>query len=86
MQKEYYINASELGDYVYCKRGWWLRCNGIMTGSNNDMIRGTNAHIRLSQALDLNRKKTNIAWIIIILAIGLLMLLLSIFLMTNMRQ
>jgi CRISPR/Cas system-associated exonuclease Cas4 (RecB family) len=29
MKSTLYITASEIGDYVYCKRSWWLRFQGL---------------------------------------------------------
>ena len=43
MQKGYFVKASEIEDYVYCKRGWWLGKNGLRV-VNDQMEKGTRDH------------------------------------------
>lgn len=43
MDKSEYISASEIGDYVYCKRGWWLRQRGLLA-TTFAMQDGTQKH------------------------------------------
>jgi hypothetical protein len=46
MNRKEYITASEIGDFVYCKRGWWLRVQGLLS-TNFAMQQGTQAHDNL---------------------------------------
>ena len=46
MDKSAYISASEIGDYVYCKRGWWLRQKGFLS-TTFAMRQGTEKHDNL---------------------------------------
>jgi CRISPR/Cas system-associated exonuclease Cas4 (RecB family) len=72
MKNKKYVSASEIGDFVYCKRGWWLRFNGLLS-TTKTMLAGTAAHEKLSTTLHTNRRNINIAWIIIICGIILLL-------------
>jgi CRISPR/Cas system-associated exonuclease Cas4 (RecB family) len=51
VKKDFVVTASELGEYVYCKRAWWLRINGY-TKENSRMVEGTNYHNNLANRLD----------------------------------
>lgn len=51
MAKNDYVTASELGDYVYCKRSWWLKLMGY-TASNYQMIKGSKDHDSFNKGLD----------------------------------
>ncbi len=61
-----YITASEMGDYVYCRRGWWLRQNG-KGKTTAAMLAGTKGHDTLLHQLLMHRKKL-LAAILILLA------------------
>ncbi len=36
-----YISASEINDFIYCKRGWWLNQNNL-NQSNNELLNSGN--------------------------------------------
>ncbi|MCA9954567.1 MAG: hypothetical protein H6657_28030 [Ardenticatenaceae bacterium] len=40
-----WIRASEIGDYLYCRRSWWLkRSRGIAPENVRELARGTQYH------------------------------------------
>lgn len=45
---EKYITASEMGDFVYCKRSWWLKRKGLLA-ENGAMKQGTAQHDALAK-------------------------------------
>lgn len=78
MDKAHYISASEIGDFIYCKRGWWLRMRGMLPNTFA-MQEGTQAHDSLlNQLLQLQLFQTILLWsgvVILVLLILLLLLL-----------
>lgn len=70
-----YISASEIGDFTYCKRGWWLRMHGMLS-SNFAMEQGTVAHDSLfKQLLRLEFFKKILMWSGIVVLILIILLL-----------
>ncbi len=48
------IRASEIGEYVYCHRAWWLgRVQGEASANVREMAAGLGAHARHGQTLAL---------------------------------
>lgn len=46
------IRVSELGEYVYCHRAWWLgRVQGEASANVRELAAGTGAHARHGQAV-----------------------------------
>lgn len=78
MQKDKYVSASEINDYIFCHRGWWLRYNGKLK-TTDGMLRGTKTHDNLAKALA--GIDTKILLTLIAVAIGLIIL--TIVLITN---
>ena len=61
-----YITASELSDYVYCKRGWWLRQKGLLQ-STQAMFDGTEGHNALFLLVQSLRLRRYIAWALLVI-------------------
>lgn len=74
MPKSTYVKASEIGDFVYCKRGWWLKFNDIHLGDDNDALRlGNLAHSALGRSAKFYRMVKEFATRLILLGITFLM-------------
>ena len=75
-----HVTSSEIGDFVYCPRAWWLRQNRINNTVTPQMLRGTNAHNRLSFQLDsLGIRKIIIAILLLFILVLLIALIGSYF-------
>ena len=40
------IRASEIGSYLYCRRAWWYRKQGVESENRSEMAAGTELHIQ----------------------------------------
>jgi hypothetical protein len=75
MKDDRIIRASELGQYAFCARAWWLgSVEGVPSANIREMDAGTSAHERHGQTVQLA------VWLhrvgMVCLALGLLMLVL----------
>jgi CRISPR/Cas system-associated exonuclease Cas4 (RecB family) len=60
------IRASEIGEYVFCRRAWWLRAvQGNASVNVREMAAGTEAHTRHGQSVGLAR---GLQWLAFVLA------------------
>lgn len=75
-----YIRASEIGDYVFCKRGWWLRFNGLLA-QNEQMVEGIKQHDSLFSKIQLYKLLIRIGWGILIFGV-LLFIILVVYIIT----
>lgn len=78
------ISASEIGEYVYCKRAWWLRYRGLLSETEK-MREGTRQHEMLSDALERNHKRMLLAWSLVIAGILLLLGLVALVVLQGVR-
>ncbi len=78
MKRDEYITASEIGDFVYCKRRWWLKFNKMLPDSTPVMDAGTKAHESLASQLENNKK--NITLALFLIGLGIILVILSILL------
>jgi hypothetical protein len=68
------IRASEIGEYVFCHRAWWLRrARGLKSSNMTQMAEGTAAHARHGQHVGLAAGLRALA--LILLGIAILWLL-----------
>ena len=65
MVNKEWITASEIGEYVFCKRGWWLRVNGYLE-KNDAMVAGTAQHDKIAWSVIAKKKIKRFAIILII--------------------
>ncbi len=47
MNKQVVIGASELSEYVFCRRAWWLRrVQGVVPANETELRAGEQLHVR----------------------------------------
>ena len=73
MNSENYVKASEIQEYTYCKRAWWLRMHGRLSVTEQ-MKAGTIAHEEMAKSVQGFNKK-RIALTLIVGIGGLLLLI-----------
>ncbi len=67
------IRASEIGEYVYCRRAWWLRAvQGHASANVREMAEGTAAHAGHGQQVAAVGGLRVAALIVIALAVAVL--------------
>jgi len=40
------VRASDIGNYLYCRRAWWYRKKGIQSENQTELAAGTELHHR----------------------------------------
>ncbi|MFQ6059610.1 MAG: hypothetical protein ACE5MB_12105 [Anaerolineae bacterium] len=74
------IRASELGEYTYCARAWWLgRVLGCRPANLERLAAGEAAHVRHGQKVASSRRLQRWAYVLLALALltGALLLVLA---------
>lgn len=78
MDRSKYISASEIGDFVYCKRGWWLRLQRLLP-TTFAMEQGTQSHENIFlQLIRIKKMQQILLWLGLVLLIVLLLLVIFI--------
>lgn len=75
MPNKQIVKASEIGEYLYCERSWWLRFNEILSGQTTAMEIGIQKHNQLSDHLNIHQWLKLAAMILIVISFGLLVLI-----------
>ena len=73
-QKKRYIRASEIGNYIYCHRSWWLQqVHGEKSRNVRELAAGTEFHEAHGRALTLADRVRRAAYTLLVLG-GLILL------------
>lgn len=67
------LRASEIGQWAYCQRAWWLARQGHPNRNTAYLEAGAVAHARHGQKVASAQRSRTLAWVL--LALGLLVLL-----------
>jgi CRISPR/Cas system-associated exonuclease Cas4 (RecB family) len=75
------IRASEIAEYLFCKRAWWLRAQGLQSENRKALEAGTAEHEDLARRVALTGCLQSAAFVlflaaVIVAVVGLTILLL----------
>lgn len=74
-----YTTASELGEYVYCRRAWWLhRIQGHDPHNTSALDRGQAAHSRHSLRVSIARGMMRVGRLLLAAGILLILIILAV--------
>ena len=73
MSEKNWIRASEIGEYMYCRRSWWLkRVVGRESRNIVEMKHGEKFHLDHADKVDRTEWTRKIAYILIALALAVI--------------
>ena len=66
------IRASEIGQYAYCARAWWLgSVKGLPSGHLREMAAGEAIHLRHGQDVRASLGLARLAYAVLVLAVAI---------------
>lgn len=65
------IRASEIGTYLYCKRAWWYRLQGVESANVDDLAAGQALHLQHGRQVLMARVFRLLAGVCLLLALVL---------------
>jgi len=66
------IRASEIGAYLYCRRAWWYRAQGVEPENQAELAGGSEFHRSHGRAVVSNQFTRLVGVLLVLTAIGLL--------------
>lgn len=71
------INASDLGAYLYCRRAWWYRKEGVESGNQEALAAGTRHHTLHGRKVFIAGGFRFLGWVLLLAGLVLLALVLT---------
>jgi CRISPR/Cas system-associated exonuclease Cas4 (RecB family) len=75
------IKASEIGSYLYCKRAWWYRKQGVESENQSEMAGGTEMHVQHGRKVMAASLLQTAGFILLLTAIALMVMQLTQFML-----
>lgn len=72
MPKDDFIAASEIAEYLYCHRAWWLKLKGFANGNKENLAHGATSHVQYSQQVEQVTRSEGLGKRIVLIGIALL--------------
>jgi len=66
------IRSSDIGSYLYCRRAWWYRKQGIESENKADLAAGTELHQRHGRQVLASSLNRTLGFILLTIAIVIL--------------
>ena len=63
------IRASDIGNYLYCRRAWWYRRQGYESDNQNELASGTELHARHGRQVIVAGLLRLLGWILFLVAL-----------------
>lgn len=66
------IRSSDIGNYLYCRRAWWYRKQGIESENRTELAAGTELHQRHGRQVLASNLTRTVGFILLMIAIVIL--------------
>lgn len=66
------IRSSEIGNYLYCRRAWWYRKQGIVSDNQAELAAGTQLHQKHGRQVLVSTLTRTAGLILLLIALALL--------------
>ena len=66
------IRASDIGTYLYCRRAWWYKKQGVQSANQAELAVGTEIHVRHGRQVIKSTFTRTIGVILLIIALVML--------------
>lgn len=66
------IRASEVGAYLYCRRAWWYRKQGVEAENQDELAAGTELHLQHGRQVVAAALLWTLGWVLLLAALTLL--------------
>jgi hypothetical protein len=66
------IRSSDIGTYLYCRRAWWYKKQGVESANQTELATGTELHMRHGRQVLASTLTRSVALILLLIALVLL--------------
>jgi CRISPR/Cas system-associated exonuclease Cas4 (RecB family) len=66
------IRSSDIGNYLYCRRAWWYRKQGVESENKTELATGTELHQRHGRQVLASNLTRTVGFILLMIAIVIL--------------
>jgi CRISPR/Cas system-associated exonuclease Cas4 (RecB family) len=66
------IRSSDIGNYLYCRRAWWYRKQGVESENKTELAAGTELHQRHGRQVLASNLTRTLGFILLMIAIVIL--------------
>ena len=66
------IRASDIGTYLYCRRAWWYKKQGVESANQAELVAGTELHVQHGRQVIRSTFTRTIGMILLIVALVIL--------------